>query len=117
MTYAKEEQRSLLLQYQSALAFLRAERNEAREQRDIAREQRDEARKERDEAREETAMIRKLVQTAVPHILANIHHASGCFYFTPKKVCNCGTRPAYEALTLLFSAAFTYYKINHQEDV
>ena len=103
MTDAKEEQRSLLLQYQSALAFLRAERNEAREQ--------------RDKAREETAMIRKLVQTAVPHILANIHHASGCFYFTPKKVCNCGTRPAYEALTLLASATFTYYKINHQEDV
>jgi hypothetical protein len=103
MTDANEEQRSLLLQYQSVAAQLRAERNEARE--------------ERDEAREETAMIRKLVQTAVPHILANIHHASGCFYFTPKKVCNCGTRPAYEALTLLFSAAFTYYKINHQEDV
>jgi len=97
MTDAKEEQRSLLLQYQSVAAQLRAERDEAREQ--------------RDEAREETAMIRKLVQTVV------IHHASGCFYFTPKKVCNCGTRPAYEALTLLASATFTYDKINHQEDV
>lgn len=72
--------------------------------------------RERDEARQETAMMQKLVQTAVPRILANIHHTSGCFYFTPKKVCNCGTRPAYEALTLLASAAFTYYKINHQED-
>jgi hypothetical protein len=72
--------------------------------------------RQRDEAREETVMMQKLVQTAVPRILANIHHTSDCFYFTPKKVCNCGTRPAYEALTLLTSAAFTYYKINHQED-
>ena len=114
MTDAKEEQRSLLLQYQSVAAQLRAERNEAREERDhymivgLQRLDRIEAlESERDEAREDAAMIRKLVQTVV------IHHASGSFYFTPKKVCNCGTCPAYEALTLLTSAA---YKINHQED-
>jgi ketopantoate reductase len=48
MTDVNEEQRSLLLQYQSVAAQLRAERNEAREQRDEAREERDKARKERD---------------------------------------------------------------------
>jgi hypothetical protein len=49
--------------------------------------------------------LREAVQSAVPHILANIHHVSGCIHFTPQKVCNCGTRPAYEALTQLADAA------------
>lgn len=59
-------------------------------------------------ANADASWLREVVKAAVPHILANIHHVSGCLYFTPQKVCNCGTRPAYEAaLTALRAAART----------